>query len=95
MKLFVEVVDSVLSVFTHWDTLALWWSANTETKKNETEYLRLKTESNRIWKIQIDPALLLANSMLLLFCHWSIVGVSGIFAKPDSQYELDATEVTE
>jgi len=25
----------------------LWWCANTETEKNETEYLRLKTDPNR------------------------------------------------
>jgi len=47
MKLFVEVYRLHLSVFTHWDTLALWWCAKTETEKTETEYLRLKTEPNR------------------------------------------------
>ena len=48
MKLFVEVYRLRLSVFTHWDTLALWWCANAETeKKTETEYLRLKSEPNR------------------------------------------------
>jgi len=46
MKLFVKVYRLCLSVFTHWDTLALWWCGNTETEKNETEYLRLKTEPN-------------------------------------------------
>jgi len=48
MKLFVEVYRLRLSVFTQWDTLALWWCANTKTEKTETEYLRLK---------QIEPNL--------------------------------------
>ena len=47
MKLFVKVYGLRLSVFTHWDALALRWCANTETEKTETEYLRLKTDSNR------------------------------------------------
>jgi len=47
MKLFVEVYRLCLGVLTHWDTPALWWCASTETEKNETEYLRLKTEPNQ------------------------------------------------
>jgi len=45
MKLFVEVYGLRLSVFTHWDTLALWWCANTETEKKRN---RVPEIENRI-----------------------------------------------
>jgi len=50
MKLFVKVYRLRLSVFSHWDTLALWWRANTETEKNQNRVLEIenRTESNRI-----------------------------------------------
>ena len=45
MKLFVEVYRLRRSVFTHWDTLALWWCANTETKKKRNRVIEIE---NRI-----------------------------------------------
>ena len=59
MKLSVKVYRLHLSVFTHWDTLALWWCANTETEKTRNRVLEIenRTESNQIWKIQTDSAL--------------------------------------
>jgi len=45
MKLFVQLYGLRLSVFTHWDTLALWWCANTETEKYRNRILEIE---NRI-----------------------------------------------
>ena len=42
MKLFVEVYRLRLSVFIHWDTLALWLCANTETEKNRNRVLEIE-----------------------------------------------------
>jgi len=45
MKLFVEVYRLRLSVFKHWDTLALWWCANTETKKKRNRALEIENRT--------------------------------------------------
>jgi len=50
MKLFVEVYRLRLSVFTQWDTLALWWCANTKIEKKRNQVLEIEnqTKLNRI-----------------------------------------------
>jgi len=42
MKLFVKVYRLRLGVFTYWDTLALWWCANTETEKKRNRVLDIE-----------------------------------------------------
>jgi len=66
MKFFVEVYRLRLSVFTHSDTDALWWCAYTETEKKRNRVLAIEnwTESNRIWKIQTHPALILTLTLI-------------------------------